>query len=262
MRLLSGSLFRHTAPRCLALLLVLAAAPVRAADLYVYAASSLGDVLTDLGASWAQETGHTVVPVLGGSSALARQIIAGAPADVFLPASPDWMEAVEAEGRIVPGSRRTIAGNTLVLVSTGAQAPALDLTDPAALRARLGNGRLAMALVDAVPAGQYGKAALTALGLWDGVADQVAQANNVRAALALVATGAAPLGVVYATDARAEPGVSVVAVFPDGSHPPILYPAAAVSGGQTDLALSFLDHLTNAEAVQTLSAYGFAAVAR
>jgi molybdate transport system substrate-binding protein len=121
---------------------------------------------------------------------------------------------------------------------------------------RLGAGRLAMALVEAVPAGIYGKTALEKLGLWDSVAPRVAQTDNVRAALALVAVGAAPLGVVYASDAQAEPRVHVVAIFPETSHPPILYPAAAVAGRDTDAVRAFLDHLQSGAAQDALRAHG------
>lgn len=237
--------------------LALLAAPATAGEVTVFAAASLRDALAEIAAAWDRETGHAVVPALAGTPALARQIREGAPADVFVSASRDWMDALEADGLIAPGTRADIAGNALVVVAHGPDAPPLDLAAEGALAARLGAGRLAMALIDAVPAGVYGKAALTRLGLWDGVAAQVAQADNVRAALRLVALGAAPLGIVYASDAAAEPGVRVVATFPPDSHPPIVYPAAVLARGDTPLAADFLAFLQGHEAQAALARHGF-----
>ena len=156
-------------------------------------------------------------------------------------------------GLIADGSRRDLLGNTLVLVGTGkpAEAPIADLPT------LLGEAKLAMALVDSVPAGQYGKEALTSLGLWDQVESHVAQADNVRAALMLVATGEAPLGIVYGSDAVAEPGVGVVATFPKYSHKPITYPAAVTSNADTPQAAAFLDSLSQEPAKAVFEAQGF-----
>jgi molybdate transport system substrate-binding protein len=158
----------------------------------------------------------------GGTATLAKQIIAGAPADMFISASEPWMDDVMAAGVMAEGSQVDLLGNTLVLVGQAGADPVV-LAD---LPAQLGDGKLSMAFVDSVPAGQYGKAALESLGLWAAVAGQVVQSENVRVALAFVARGEAALGVVYASDAVAEPGVAVVATFPEGSHPEIIYPAA------------------------------------
>lgn len=219
----------------------------------VFAAASLKTALDQVAQSW-QDAGHDPVVIsYAGSSALARQIEAGAPADLFLSASVAWMDTVEGAGVVVPGTRRDLLGNTLVLI--GAEDGAVDLAD---LPATLGEQHLAMALVDSVPAGQYGKAALTYLGLWDALAPHVAQADNVRAALALVATGEAPFGVVYATDAAAEPRVHLAATFPAESHPPIIYPAAQLSTGTaSEDAAAFLAYLGGAEAAQIFQAQGF-----
>lgn len=242
----------------LALAAALAPAAAAAADLTVFAAASLGTALSEVETAWEAETGRDLAVVLAGSSALARQIRQGAPADVFISANPDWMDAIEAEGLVRPGTRRDLLTNTLVLVAHGSDAPPLD---PAALPQALGDGRLAMALVEAVPAGIYGKAALTHLGLWDALAPRVAETDNVRAALALVAAGEAPFGIVYATDAHAEPRVSVVATFPGDSHPPIVYPAAVIDGSTAPDAEAFLDWLQGPTARAAFDAQGFGAPA-
>lgn len=229
---------------------LLASGPARAAadTVTVFAAASLGGALDRIAADWGAETGHEVVLSFAGSSALARQIQAGAPADVFVSASRDWMDAVEASGDLAPGTRRDLLGNRLVLIAHGQVAARADIGPGLDLAGMLAGGRLAMALVDAVPAGVYGKAALESLGLWDDVAAQVAQADNVRAALAFTARGETPLGIVYATDAAAENGVRVVGIFPEESHPPIVYPAAVTAQARGPAAAAFLDHLGGAAA--------------
>lgn len=232
-------------------------ANVARADITVFAAASLKGGLDEAAAAWSMESGQQVRLSFAGSSALARQIIQGAPADIFIAASVEWMDAVEAEGLLIADTRRDILGNELVLIGPmGAALAPLNLeTDISAL---LGNGKLAMALVEAVPAGIYGKAALEWLGLWRPVKDSVAQADNVRAALALVAWGEAPLGVVYATDAVAEPKVGVIATFPAASHPPIVYPAALVKDAD-DGAGAFLEFLSSAKGAAFFLARGFQA---
>jgi molybdate transport system substrate-binding protein len=232
------------------------ALPAAADPVTVFAAASLKTALDEIAAGWTAETDTEVRIAYAGSSQLARQIVAGAPAGVFVSASTDWMDAVEAEGLLVPDSRRDLLGNTLVLIAHDPAAPAVTIGPGLDLPAMLGEGRLAMALVDAVPAGQYGKAALTALGLWDAVAPRVAQADNVRAALALVAVGEAPYGIVYATDA-AEPAVHVIATFPAETHPAIVYPAALVAGADA-AAGAFLDALEGAAASAAFARQGFA----
>lgn len=223
----------------------------------VYAAASLKEAMDAIAPAFAKATGNEAVVSLAGSSALARQIAQGAPAGVFISANVGWMDQLGAQGLLMKGTRRDLLKNRLVLIAPGAEGaeseeigPGFDFATP------LADGRLAMALVDAVPAGIYGKQALESLGLWDGVSGKVAQADNVRAALALVAVGAAPLGIVYATDAQAEPRVHVVAAFPDNSHPPIIYPAAATEGSG-EAALSFLMFLGSAEAQAIFNRLGF-----
>ena len=160
------------------------------------------------------------------SSALAKQIEQGAPADVFFSADLDWMKYLSERKLIKPDTETELLGNRIVLVAPADSSAATEIAPNFDLAGLLGDGRLAMANVDAVPAGKYGKAALETLGVWASVEGKVAQAENVRAALALVSTGEAPLGIVYQTDAKADPKVKVVGIFPQDTHPPIVYPVA------------------------------------
>lgn len=239
-------------------------APVRGdageRDVTVFAAASLKTALDEIAVAFEAATEFTATMSYAGSSALARQIQFGAPADVFLSASPEWMDALERDGLIAPETRVDLLGNRLVLIAHGGDAPPLDLTSTDALMARLGDGRLAMALVEAVPAGVYGRAALTNLGAWETLAPHVVQTDNVRAALALVAAGEAPLGVVYATDAEADPRVTVVGAFPETSHPPIVYPVAAVADRSEPATAPFLAFLRDAAARIIFERNGFAVI--
>ncbi len=228
-----------------------------AADVTIFAAASLKTVLDQIAADWQAETGASTAISYAGTPQLAQQIIQGAPADLFIAASQDWMDQIAGLGLIAAGSRHDLIGNRLVLVAPAAQPDPVDLTD-AAIAARLGDSKLAMALVDVVPAGQYGKAALTSLGLWDAVKPKVAQAENVRAALALVALGEAALGIVYASDAVAETGVAVVAEFPASSHPPIRYPVALIAASTAPAAPDLLQFLLSDAAQARFIAAGFA----
>lgn len=241
----------------LVLLAVLSATPVCAAEVTVFAAASLKTALDEISATWETETGHSAVISYGGSSALARQIIEAAPADIFISASPEWMEAVAAGGLVRAGTRVDLLGNRLVLVAHGAGAAPVSLDATTDLAGLLAGGKLSMAMVDSVPAGQYGREALTTLGLWDSVAGSVAQAENVRVALQLVALGEAPFGIVYASDAVAEPAVTVVATFPENSHSPIIYPAAVIDSSMVSESEAFLDYLTSAPARDIFLAQGF-----
>lgn len=252
--------FRLAQTSAAAALAAALAVPAAADEVVVFAAASLKTALDAVAADFRQATGHTVTVSYAGSNALAQQILQGAPADVFISASVEWMDQVEQGGEVVDGTRADLLGNTLVLIAADPAAQPVDLTPDTDLPALLGGGKLAMAMVDAVPAGQYGKAALTALGLWDGVAPSVAQADNVRAALALVSTGEAPYGIVYATDAAAEPGVRVVGVFPADTHELITYPVALLKSAQDGADRAFLDALTAPEADAVFEANGFAVV--
>lgn len=241
--------------------LTLLTVKAHAEQVTVFAAASLADALVEIEAGFEAETGREVATSLAGSSTLARQIQQGAPADVFISASAAWMDALEGEGLLAPGSRFDLLGNEIVLIAHGPGAAPLEIGPGLDLAGLLGDGRLAMALVDAVPAGVYGKAALESLGLWSAVRARVAQTDNVRAALALVAVGEAPYGVVYATDAAAESAVSVVGVFPADSHPRIVYPAAAVAGRAGAGAAAFLDYLRGPRARAAFERQGFAMIA-
>ncbi|MBI1220889.1 MAG: molybdate ABC transporter substrate-binding protein [Rhodobacteraceae bacterium] len=231
-------------------------APAQAGQITVFAAASLKTALDQIAADWTTDTGNTAVVSYAGSSQLARQIQQGAPADLFLSADEAWMDTLDKAGLIQTATREDLLGNALVLVAPKAAAAPLAIAKGFDLAGMLGDNHVAMALVDSVPAGKYGKAALTSLGVWDAVAPKVAQSDNVRAALALVATGEAPFGIVYATDAAAEPRVAVVGTFPEDSHPPIIYPAALTKTAQGPAA-DFQHYLSGAKAVAVFAQQGF-----
>lgn len=238
-------------------LLTLAPVSAMAEEVTVFAAASLKTALDEVAVGWQVATGHSVVISYAGSSQLAQQIEAGAPADIFISAAADWMDMLETNGRILPDSRVDLLGNSLILVAHDATLAPVVIGPDLDLAGMLGDGKLAMALVDAVPAGVYGKEALTTLGLWDAVEPSVAQAENVRAALALVATGEAPFGIVYTSDAVAEPGVSVIGTFPAESHAPIIFPAALIADSTVAVAADFLDYLSSDPAKAVFEAQGF-----
>ena len=227
----------------------------------LFAATSLREVLDAAVADYQRRSGRTVRATYAGSALLARQIAQGAPADLFISADEAWMAWLDQRALIEPSARRELASNRLVLIAPVSTSGAvMDLTTPTALLARLGEGRLAMAET-AVPAGRYGQEALTRLNLWPAVEDRLAPADDVRAALALVARGGAPLGVVYATDARVEPRVRVVAPFPAHSHAPIVYPAAPVrrgdGAGDPEGARTFLGFRAGEEGQALFRRFGF-----
>ncbi|WP_172300298.1 molybdate ABC transporter substrate-binding protein [Pseudoruegeria sp. HB172150] len=229
----------------------------RAEQVTVFAAASLRNALDEVATAFNSATGDEAVIAYAGSSALARQIEQGAPADIFISANTDWMDHLEENNLIDPATRTDLLGNALVLIAHDPDAAPVDLTPDLDLPTLLNGGRLAMALVDAVPAGIYGKQALTSLDLWDTVAPHVAQADNVRAAVAYVALGETPYGIVYATDATAEPNVTVVGTFPESSHDPITYPAAALTSAQSPATQPFLDFLHSPEARDAFTRQGF-----
>jgi molybdate transport system substrate-binding protein len=217
-----------TATLVLASALWLAPASIRAADppVLVFAAASLKDALDQVVPILEREARAGVRVSYAGSPALARQIEAGAPADLFISADRDWMDYLAARDLVQPATEVVLLGNRLVLVAPAERPIALRIAPGFALRQALGTGRLAVADPASVPAGRYARAALEKLGVWEAVADRLAPAENVRVALLFVARGEAPLGIVYATDARVEPRVTVVDTFPAGTHPTIVYPAA------------------------------------
>jgi molybdate transport system substrate-binding protein len=241
---------------------VLVAAPMRAAadEVLVFAAASLTNALDRVAEAWSAETGHTAVIAYAGSSALARQIQEGAPADIFISANTDWMDEIGATGDLREGTRRDLLSNRLVLIAHGRDAEPVRIDEDLDLVSMLGGERLSMALVEAVPAGVYGRAALTSLGLWDSVAPMVAQSYSVRTALAFVALGEAPLGIVYATDAAVEDNVTVIGTFPSGSHPPIILPAAITAQSESPVAADFLDFLGSGTAREIWTEFGFGAI--
>lgn len=245
------------APIALAALVALAPLQAVGAEITIFAAASMKNAMDEVSLKWAEETGHKAAVALAGSSGLARQIQQGAPADIFISANVDWMDTLEAEGLIDADTRFDFLGNSLVLIAHGSDAAPVEITPGFDLAGMLGENRLAMAMVDAVPAGIYGKAALTSLGIWDSVEAQIGQADNVRAALAFVSTGEAPLGIVYASDAVADDKVSVIATFPADSHPPIIYPAAAVSASANPLNDAFLTFLRGDAARAAFERQGF-----
>ncbi len=212
-----------------------------AENVTVFAAASLAGPLDQIAEAWQAETGHSVTFSYAGSSALARQIEAGAPADLVILASEDWMDVLDRAGAIAPATRRVVLTNRLVLIGPAEGEAPVDLAD---LPARIGTDRLALALTEAVPAGIYARAALIDLGHWDRLAPQVVEADNVRAALRLVAIGAARFGIVYATDVVQEPRVAVLAEIPEDSHPPIRYPMALTPGASREAHL-FASQLEN-----------------
>ena len=243
----------------LALLICLAVASPRvmAADLTVFAAASLKEAMDEQARRFEAETGHVVVISYGASNALARQIEAGAPADIFISADLDWMDYLEQRHLIAAKARFDLLRNTLVLIAPSSSSASLRIGPHFGLAAALGSEKLAMANPDSVPAGKYAKSALVSLGVWTDVEKQIARAENVRAALALVSRGEAPFGIVYMTDARADKGVKVVDTFPPDSYPPIIYPAAVLKASQSAAAGPLLDYLRSAAARAVWETYGF-----
>lgn len=228
-----------------------------AAEITVFAAASLKTALDAVAADWQKSTGNTVVISYESSAKLAKQIQEGAPADIFISASKQWMDVLADAKLVKPESRKTLLGNTLVLVAAKKDAPKVKIAKGFDLAGLIGDSKLAMGLVDSVPAGQYGKEALTNLGLWGGVEPKVAQADNVRAALKLVATGEAAYGIVYASDAVSDDTVAVAGTFPDDSHKPIVYPAAVTTASTAPEAQAFLDDLSSDAAATVFTAQGF-----
>lgn len=225
----------------------------------VLAAASLQESLSEAANIWAAKGHPRPVLSFAASSALARQVIAGAPADLFLSADEPWMDAVAKAGLLRAGTRTTLLGNRLVLIAPRRSRIRLTPAPDFPLAKALGGGRLAIADPDAVPAGRYAKAALTHLGVWSGVAGSLAPAENVRAALALVERGAAPLGIVYATDARASKAVRIVGIFPSASHPPIRYPVAVLKASRHKDAAAFRAFLLSKQGRAIFARHGFSA---
>jgi molybdate transport system substrate-binding protein len=253
-------------PRIFAIvgLLLGAAQPAAAQEaITVFAAASMKNALDDVNAAFTQSSGVKVTASYAASSALAKQIEQGAPADVFISADLQWMDYVAQKKLIKPDTRVNLLGNKLVLIaaSDSKLGPVTIAKGPGGLPfdiAKLaGDGRIAVADVKAVPAGLYAKAALEALDGWKAAESKLAMAENVRATLAFVARGETPVGIVYATDAKVEPKVKIIGVFPEGSHPPVVYPVAATSTSTNAATVKYLDFLHAGAAKAIFEKYGF-----
>jgi molybdate transport system substrate-binding protein len=248
---------RHFA--ALAVLLALAAAPAAAQEsITVFAAASLKNALDDTDAAFTEATGIKVTASYEASSALAKQIEQGAPADVFISADLAWMDYANQHKLIKPETRFNLLGNRLVLVAPkDSKLDNVTIGQGFDLAKLAGDGRIAVADVAAVPAGKYAKAALEKLGAWAAAEPKLAQAVNVRATLAFVARNETPLGIVYETDAKIEPKVKIVGVFPDGSYPPVTYPVAATADSKNANAARYLAFLRGTAAKAVFEKYGF-----
>ncbi len=229
-----------------------------AADVTMFAAASLSTALPEIAAAYQKQTGKTVTFSFAASSVLARQIEASPGADVFMSADADWMDYLDKKGLIQSANRKTLLSSQLVLIAPAAAPVTLKITPKFDLVGALKSGRLAVADPTSVPAGKYAKASLTALGVWPAVESKLASAENVRVALAYVARGETPLGIVYKTDALAEPKVKIVDTFPAKTHPPIVYPVALTKDARPE-AKAFLAFLEGREARAIFVKYGFEA---
>jgi molybdate transport system substrate-binding protein len=234
------------------------ATPLLAADnVVVFAAASLKNALDNVNAAWKAESGKEATISYAASSALAKQIESAAPADIFISADLQWMKYLSDKKFIKPGSEVELLGNSIVLIAPKDSAAEIAIGRDFALAKLLGDGKLAMADVKAVPAGKYGKAALEKLGVWSTAEGKVAQAENVRAALKLVAAGEASLGIVYQTDARAEPAVRVIGTFPSDTHEPIVYPIGITAESKNADAEAFARFVQSAKAKTLFEEQGF-----
>ena len=245
-------------PAAILALLLAAAQPLAAQEtITVFAAASMKNALDDANAAFTKATGIKVTASYAASSALAKQIEGGAPADVFISADLQWMDYVAQKNLIKPDSRVNLLGNKLVLIApTDSKLDKVAIAKPFDIAKLAGAGRIAVADVKAVPAGLYAKAALESLDGWPAAEPKLAMAENVRATLSFVARGETPIGIVYETDAKVEPKVKIVGVFPEGSHPTIVYPVAATTAAKAD-AGKYLNFLRGAESKAIFEKYGF-----
>ena len=244
-------------------LLILSSAPssipasAQVQKLVIFAAASLKDALDEVNPAYQHEKGQETTTSYAASSTLAKQIEAAAPADIFISADLDWMDYLAKRNLIKPETRADLLGNRLVLIAPVDSAAKLGIGRNFPLAQALGNGRLAIADPNGVPAGRYGKAALESLGVWFSVADKLAPAENVRATLLLVSRGEAPLGIVYQTDANSDKGVKIVGVFPENTHPPIIYPIAVVAISTNSGAPGYIAFLKSSIARPIFEKQGF-----
>jgi molybdate transport system substrate-binding protein len=226
-------------------------------DVVVFAAASLKNALDGINSQWQKDASKNASISYAASSALAKQIEQGAPAQVFISADLDWMDYLAGKNLIKADTRTNLLGNRIVLIATKSKAQPVEIKDGFDLAKLLGDGRLSMGNVDSVPAGKYGKAALEKLGVWTSVSNKIAQAENVRAALLLVSRGEAPFGIVYQTDAAADPNVEIVGTFPENTHPPIIYPIALTANATNPNAAAFLAYVKSPAARPLFEAQGF-----
>jgi molybdate transport system substrate-binding protein len=236
-------------------------APVKAQEqsIIVFAAASLKNALDEIAAEWTKANKTEVKISYAASSALAKQIENGAPADIFISADLDWMDYVEKKNLLKQGTRVSLLGNTLVLIaSNDAKVKQVKIAPNFDLAKLLGDKRLAMAAIATVPAGKYGKTALEKLGVWKSVEGKIAEAENVRAALAFVSRGEAPYGIVYRTDAIAEKNIAIAGTFPPGTHEPIVYPFAMLESSKHAKAGDFLKSMNAQQARAIWVKHGFA----
>jgi molybdate transport system substrate-binding protein len=231
-------------------------AQAQGGDLVVFAAASLKNALDNIHGQWQKESGKSAKISYAASSALAKQIESGAPAQLFISADIPWMDYIEKKDLIKKETRSDLLGNRIVLIAPKDKAKAVDIKPGFDLAKVIGDGRLAVANVESVPAGRYGKASLEKLGVWDKVKDKLAQAENVRAALLLVSRGEAPAGIVYQTDAASDKGVTIIGTFPQDTHPPIIYPIALTKSAGADAA-AFLAYIKSPKATPLFEAQGF-----
>lgn len=236
-------------------------APLKAQEqpIVVFAAASLKNALDEIAAEWMKANQVEVRISYASSSALAKQIENGAPADIFISADLDWMDYVEKKNLVRKGTRVSLLGNTLVLIAAkDAPIKEVKIAPNFDLAKLLGDKRLSMAAVATVPAGKYGKAALEKLSVWKSVEGKIAEAENVRAALAFVSRGEAPYGIVYRTDAVSEKNVVIAGTFPAGTHEPIVYPFAILDSSKHPKATGLLKAMNTNEARAIWMKHGFA----
>ena len=245
----------------LTLIASLPAVAAQQPQILVFAAASLTEAVQEVSTSYERSARVTVKSSFDSSSVLARQIEAGAPADVFFAADTAWMDYVQTRNLIKPGSRQNLLGNSLVLIAPAQSQIQLKIAPHFPLAAALGDGRLATGDPDSVPAGRYARTALTTLGVWGEIAPRLARAEDVRVALLYVARGEAPLGIVYATDARADKAVRVVDTFPADTHEPIVYPIALTQSAKSQTA-GFVAYLSGPQGRDIFVKHGFTVLAR
>ncbi|EMF4614368.1 molybdate ABC transporter substrate-binding protein [Yersinia enterocolitica] len=241
-----------------AALLAAFSSSVMAADITVFAAASLTNALQDIAVQYKKEKQVDVVASYASSSTLARQIEQGAPADLFISADQQWMDYAIDKQQMVANTRYTLLGNELVLIAPkDSKITKVAIDKKTDWKKLLEGGRLAVGDPDHVPAGIYAKESLENLGAWATLAPEMARANNVRSAMALVERAEAPLGIVYGSDAIASDKVKVVGVFPEASHKPVEYPMAIVKGHENPTVTAFYDYLKSPAAAVIFEKYGF-----